>query len=1437
MSPRVPSASCGVGFICHTRGAASHTIVARGIEAVVNLTHRGAVGADGKTGDGAGILFQLPKKFFHKELKKLGATMRNPGSLAVGVFFLSAHIEPDIEAIAKRHGFAPLAWRDVPVNEEALGASALAAKPRIRHLLIDASATEEDLREVNLYLLRRDIDKTLTGNVYIPSLSSRIIVYKGMLVAPHLTEFYPDLNDHDIESAFCMFHQRFSTNTSPDWTLAQPFRSLAHNGEINTLQGNRNWMAVLEHEITHQVFGDRTDLIRPLVSPEESDSASLDRIVELLVLAGLSPEHAVIMCIPPAWENEDLGKDERAFFEYHSLLMKPWDGPAAVTFTNGETIGAHMDRNGLRPLRYTLTEDGILVLGSETGMVDLGARAIREKGRLGPGETISVNMLTGKVRFDAEIIHDLSRRHPYAEWMERHHRRVKSGGTLVQEKDDVIRRQIAFDYTSEEIRSSIRDMAATGKELVFSMGDDTPLPPLSARPQLLFRYFKQRFSQVTNPAIDPIRERMVMSLTMNMGVKRNFLVQEPEHARRFGLESPVLLDGQMREIESQNTWPVKRISITYTKSGTSLAQAVEKLQKQVIAAIQDDNVIIILSDKDIKKEKLAIPSLLALSASYKALMGHDLANRASLIAETGEARDTHHFACLVGYGASAVYPYLACQTIRELCDTGTVHIPYEQAVQHYKKAVEDGLLKVIARLGISTINSYHAAQLFDALCLDRGFIGEYFTGTPCTLESDGIPEIEASLMKRHAAAYEPGNPVLDSGGEMKYKKDGEHHAWSARTVGALNRFMKSGEYDAYREYARTASDHPVFLRHLMGYKKGIPVPLDRVEPEEAILKRFVAGAMSVGALSPEAHETIAEACNRLGIKSNSGEGGEDPARYFGPKNSAMKQIASGRFGVTPTYLASAADLEIKIAQGAKPGEGGHLPKEKVTDYIARLRHCNSKMLLISPPPHHDIYSIEDLAQLIHDLKQANPNAHVCVKLVAESGCGTVAAGVAKAYADIVQISGCEGGTGAAGISSIKNAGSYWEMGIAETQRSLMENGLRDRIRLRVDGGLRTGQDVVIAALLGAEEFGFGTATMVAAGCVMARQCHSNTCPTGIATQDEKLRARFRGTVQSISAYFLAVAQEVREILADMGFRSLADIIGRNDLLTRLSPFADSGAARINTHPLSEPYPEDRPRMCRCVRNDNPAPSMNDRLVEELLPFIESAEPVEREYEIRNIHRSIPVKLNYYIAHKYRDEGLPPDTIRLIFRGTAGQSFGAFNHKGLSLTLIGDANDYAGKGMFGGKVAIIPSDIGGPHRHVIVGNTVLYGAIGGEFYAAGMAGERFAVRNSGAIAVIEGTGHHLCEYMTRGAVVVLGEVGFNVGAGMTGGVIYILDRNDGLKHRINTAYVKLTGLNQDDIGALKSMIRSHQGVTQSRQAGEILSSFDAVLPQFKKVAPV
>lgn len=1469
--------SCGVGFICNIRGEKSNQIVKWGIEAVKNLTHRGAIGGDGKTGDGAGILIQIPKTFFSDYIHEEGLEVSHIDNLCVGVLFLYEDVRNRIEEHIKKSPFGLVGWREVPVNKSAVGETALKVMPKIFHLLLDAGNLPEDKRELELYLLRRTVerDKKINEKVYVASLSSRTIVYKGMMVALQLDNFYSDLKDERLESSFCLFHQRYSTNTFPNWKLAQPFRYLAHNGEINTIQGNRNWMLALQSELEHEIFADRTDLIKPLVSYDESDSASLDRVFELLCLVGYSPEHAINMLIPPAWEKvPDMPNEVREFFEYESLLMKPWDGPASIAFTDGKVIGAHLDRNGLRPARYIITEDGILLLGSEVGMVDLSDRKIRKKGRLGPGDTLCVDLQKGTVRETEEILRELSQRKPYGEWLRKN--LVKLSDILrdhsipePQEDTDRVRRQIAFGYTQEEIKNVISYMAQEGKELTFSMGDDTPLPPLSEKPVLLFRYFKQRFAQVTNPPIDPIREKAVMSLRMNLGHKRNFLKETEHHAKRFQIESPILLPNQIKAIEEQKYFKVSKVPITYPKERSycvvelqdlagerritdilydamyegiqicDLRLGVEIVCRRVEEAVKEGAQIVILTDRNMSRYRLAVPSLLAVSAVFKWLSDRGLSTKVSLIVETGEARDTHHMACLIGYGASAVYPYLAYETIYELCKKGEIKIPYEQAIMNYKKALEDGLLKIMSKMGISTLNSYQGAKIFDTICLNRDFVEEYFPGTPVSVESDGIFEVEESLLKRHQMAYELENPQLDYGGDMKFRKGGEWHAWSPFVVRALHKFLETKDYEDYKAFSQIANtEHPTFLRHLLTYRKSEkPIPIDQVEPIEEILKRFVTGGMSLGALSPEAHETIAEACNRLGMKSNSGEGGEDPQRYWTIKNSAIKQVASGRFGVTPTYLASAHDIEIKIAQGAKPGEGGQLPGHKVSEYIAKLRHAQPGVTLISPPPHHDIYSIEDLAQLIHDLKEANPKAKVCVKLVAETGVGTIAAGVAKAYADIVQISGAEGGTGASPYSSIKNAGNYWEIGLAETQRVLMENGLRDKVRIRIDGGMRTGKDVIVAALLGAEEFGFGTAAMIAEGCVMARMCHTNQCPTGVATQDPKYREKFKGRVENVIAYFRAVAQEVREILAQMGYKRLDDIIGRRDLLDIISFDHIPGSKRIKLEKfLKENYPTGTYLRCMVERNDNPRPSFNERLVDELLPYIDRGEKVFREYTIKNTDRSVPVRINYYIALKYKDEGLPEDTINLTFLGTAGQSFGAFNHRGVSLTLIGDANDYVGKGMYGGRIVIKPYGVEDTQNHVIMGNTCLYGATGGELYAAGRAGERFAVRNSGAVAVVEGTGLHCCEYMTGGVVVVLGSVGFNLGAGMTGGYAYVLDED--LKRKINPSYVMIRRLKHErEVEEIKSLIQRHYTYTSSAWAKHILDNWDIYLEKFYKVIPL
>ncbi len=1469
--------SCGVGFVCNIRGEKSHQIVQWGIEAVKNLTHRGAVGGDGKTGDGAGIMIEIPKKFFADWLSEEGYEVSHIDNLAVGVAFLYEDVRPQIEEHIRRSPFSLVAWREVPIDKSAVGESALRVMPKIFHLLLDAEKVSEERRELELYLLRRRIetDKKIKDKVYFASLSSRVMVYKGMLVAPQLDIFYPELKDQRLESSFCLFHQRYSTNTFPNWKLAQPFRYLAHNGEINTILGNRNWMRAIEHELEHELFGENIKLVRPLVSYEESDSASLDRVFELLVLVGYSPEHAINMLIPPAWEGVPwLSEEVKEFFEYQSLLMKPWDGPASIAFTDGRKIGAHLDRNGLRPARYVLTEDGILVLGSEVGMVDLSGKKLLKKGRLGPGDTLVVDLSTGEVKETEQIIKELSSQKPYGEWLRKYLLRLSEiikDYTLPEygEDQERIRKLVTFGYTQEEIKNVLAPMAEEGKEITFSMGDDTPIPPLSEKPLLLFRYFRQRFAQVTNPPIDPIRERAVMSLRMNLGHKRNFLKEEEEHAKRLQIDSPILLPYQFKALMEQKEFKVAWVPITYPKERSycvvelqdlagerritdilydamyegiticDLRLGVEIVCRRVEEAVREGANIVVLSDRNISKHRLAVPSLLAVSAVFKWLSERGLSNKVSLVVETGEARDTHHMACLIGYGASAVYPYLMYELIWELCKKGEVKVPYEQAIFNYKKALEDGLLKIMSKMGISTLNSYQGARIFDTACLNRDFVEEYFPGTPVTLEADGIFEVQESLLARHDAGYETEKPELDYGGEMKFRKGGQWHAWSPFVVRALHKFLETKNYEDYKEFSRIANEeHPTFIRHLLDYRRAEePIPIEEVEPIESILKRFVTGGMSLGALSPEAHEVLAEACNRLGMKSNSGEGGEDPARYWTIKNSAIKQVASGRFGVTPTYLASAKDIEIKIAQGAKPGEGGQLPGKKVNEYIARLRHAQPGVTLISPPPHHDIYSIEDLAQLINDLKESNPQAKVCVKLVAETGVGTVAAGVAKAYADIIQISGAEGGTGASPYSSIKNAGNYWEIGLSETQKVLMENGLRDKVRLRVDGGMRTGKDVIISALLGAEEFGFGTAAMIAEGCVMARLCHTNQCPTGVATQDPKYREKFKGKVENVMAYFRAVAQEVREILSQMGVRSLDEIIGRRDLLEVKTYDHIPGSKRVKLEEfLKEGYPKDKPLRCLQERNDNPRRSeLARRLEEEVLPYIEKGERFYGEYTIRNVDRSVPTRLAYHIAVRYRDESLPEDTIQLVFRGTAGQSFGAFNHKGMSLTLIGDANDYVGKGMHGGRIVIKPEGIEDTHKHVIMGNTCLYGATGGELFASGRAGERFAVRNSGAIAVIEGAGMHCCEYMTGGVVVVLGNVGVNFGAGMTGGYAYVLDEN--IQEKINTSYVFARNLTEQESEDLRNLIERHYQYTESPWAKHILENWEEFSERFRKVVPL
>ncbi|MEN3033440.1 MAG: glutamate synthase large subunit [Aquificaceae bacterium] len=1461
--------SCGVGFVCNISGEKSHEIVRLGLRALSRLMHRGAIGPDGKTGDGSGISLQLPVEFFLSYLESLGIDIE-PQNLAVGSLFLYEDVRPQIELAFQKAGFKVLSWREVPVDKSVAGQWAIRSMPKIFHLILDTEQISPERRAVELYITRKLIekDRKLRDKVYFASLSDKILVYKGMLLANSLASFYIDLEDERIMSWFCIFHQRYSTNTFPDWKLAQPFRHIAHNGEINTLQGNRNWYKNIQNELYSEVFGDRIKDILPIVKDDESDSASLDAVFELLLLSGYKPEHAINALIPPAFEtNPDMPKQVRDFFEYHSLLIKPWDGPASVVFSDAKCVGAHLDRNGLRPARYTLTKDGLFVLGSESGMLELKDREILKRGRLGPGDTILVDPSRGVLE-TSEILLSISELEPYGQWLENNLIRlseIRKENTSIDVSQDLTSKLIAFGYTQEEIKNQIAPSAKEGKEITFSMGDDTPLPPLSLKPQLLFRYFKQRFAQVTNPPIDPIRERSVMSLKMNLGHKRNFLVQTPEHAKRLQINSPVLLPSDIEAILSQSQIKAVWIPMTYPKErayliselqdlagerritdilydamyeGASICDlrlGAEVVSRRVEEAVKEGANIVILSDRNISRYRVAVPSLLAISSCFAWLSQKGLASKVSIILETGEARDSHHIACLIGYGASAVYPYLAYELIKDLCEKGEINLELEKAIRNYKKALEDGLLKIISKMGISTINSYHGAKIFDAICLSEDFINEFFPSTAFTMPADSIFEIQDSLIIRHDLGFEETQPKLDQGGDMKFRKGQEAHAWSPHVVRALHKFLQTKNYEDYLEFSKVANEeHPVFLRHLLEPKfASEPLPLEEVEPEEEILKRFVTGGMSLGALSPEAHELLALACNALGMRSNSGEGGEDPARYFSNKNSAIKQVASGRFGVTPTYLASAKEIEIKIAQGAKPGEGGQLPGKKVNSYIAKLRYAQEGVSLISPPPHHDIYSIEDLAQLINDLKEANPKARVCVKLVSETGVGTVSAGVAKAYADIIQISSAEGGTGASPYTSIKNAGNYWEVGLYEAHKTLVENSLREKVRLRVDGALRTAKDVIIAALLGAEEFGFGTVAMIAEGCVMARVCHTNQCPTGVATQDEKYRAKFRGSFDDLVAYFKALAHEVRVYLSKMGFRSLSEIIGRADLIELKSLDHIPGSRRFKLETLKF---KNLHQSCKADRNDNPSRSaLCKTLEEEVTPYIKSRQRFKKTYEISNIDRSVPTRLSYHISMLYGDTGLDEDTIDLTFVGTAGQSFGAFNHKGMTLTLIGDANDYVGKGMHGGKIIIKPQDLKEPHKNVSIGNTCLYGATGGELYCLGKSGERFAVRNSGAIAIVEGAGMHCCEYMTGGIVVVLGEVGQNFGAGMTGGEAFVLDSD--IDKKLNKEYVIAIELSSEDEERLKALIENHYKYTNSPLAAQILENFGIFVKRFYKIMPL
>ena len=1468
-------ASCGVGFVSTLTGTPAHKIVETALSCVCALSHRGAVDADMKTGDGAGVMTQIPVKLLRKDIEGWGAKLYRDDDLAIGFCFLppedayeQAHCRKIVQEALAEHGLFLFGWRKVPVHMDALGDKAARTCPELEQVLVgkpeDRSLSPLEF-ERTLYLCRKKIEQRIAQDgvkeFHMPSFSSRTIVYKGLFVSPQLSKFYRDLHDPDFETALAVYHQRYSTNTFPAWQLAQPFRVLGHNGEINTILGNRLWMRAREKDFSGSVWGSEVGHLAPVLLPGASDSANLDNAVELLLHSGYDLLHAMLMLVPAAWQAEPrLSPEERAFYEYHELLSEPWDGPAALVFSDGRTVGACLDRNGLRPIRYKITEDGTVVLGSEVGIGGLDEKTVVEKGRLGPGEILAVDTVSRRLFRSPDIKKRFIGGLPYREWLSTHsHRLVStSAAPTPSPGPGLLSELLAFGYDDEEIKQVLKPMAERGEESVGSMGDDAPPAALSREPRILYWYFRQLFAQVTNPPIDPLRERLVMSLEMWVGRRPNPLAHHLPEGDVVRLATPFLTDARLAELRGRSEAALQSRAISCLfpagEGEAGLVRRLEEIRKEAETAVEKGVSILVLSDRGVSPTEVAVPMLLAVGAVHHHLIRAGCRMRATLLCETGECRDVHHFACLIGFGATAVNPYLALRLYADLASRGELKAAgFDLIEKNYQKAIEKGLLKILSKMGISTLWSYHGAQVFESLGLGPNVIQECFEGVVSHLGGIGYREIADEALARHASAFAPDTKLGDRG-HYRFRREGERHAITPPLIQSIHTFVglkgqdKAGRNEDYRKIGESlATNQPLALRDCLRFRKQEEIPLSEVEPVEEIRRRFTTAGMSLGALSAEAHETLALALNRIGGKSNTGEGGEDRARFVrlpngDSLNSAIKQVASGRFGVTAEYLASASEIEIKMAQGSKPGEGGQLPGHKVSVLIARLRRSTPGVMLISPPPHHDIYSIEDLAQLIYDLKQVNPRARICVKLVSEAGVGAIAAGVAKAHADVILISGHDGGTGASPLSSIKYAGSPWEIGLADTQRVLLANGLRSRVTLRTDGGMRTGRDIIIGGLLGAEEFNFGTMALIALGCVYVRQCHLNSCPTGIATQDERLRGKFRGTPEGLIAYFDAVSQEVREILAALGVRTFNEIIGRSELLEPKEMPDHPKAKLIDLRSLLS-FPgvgETEPRFHTWERNDPQGDRpLDDILLQEAKTAIHSKEPIELRHRVRNIHRSIGAGLSGEIAYHFGDEGLPEGTIRLRLAGTAGQSLGAFLVKGISILLEGEANDYVGKGMSGGDIALIPPS--GchyrPEESVICGNTVLYGATGGFLSVRGKAGERFAVRNSGALAVVEGIGDHGCEYMTGGVVVVLGPTGKNFGAGMSGGIAYIFDEEGCFEERYNPELVRLERLAlPEDQKQLQELLYRHLERTGSSPAEKILGEWERFQPLFWKVVP-
>jgi Glutamate synthase domain 2 len=1461
--------SCGVAFVVDLHGRATHERVQQGITALCNLEHRGASGCEVNTGDGAGLTIQVPDRFLRAVVD---FDLPPAGSYATGIAFLPA--DPDdaskavkrMDEIAAEEGLRVVGWRDVPVEASSLGQTAVAAMPSFRQWFLSRDRSSGIELDRWAFVARKRVEHDV--DVYFPSLSARTIVYKGMLTTRQLDTFYPDLRDERVESALALVHSRFSTNTFPSWPLAHPYRYIAHNGEINTVKGNRNWMRAREALLSSDLIPGDLDRIYPICTPDASDTASFDEVLELMHLGGRSLPHAVLMMIPEAWENhESMSPEKRAFYRFHASLMEPWDGPASIAFTDGTVMGAVLDRNGLRPSRYWVTADGLVIMASEAGVLDVEPSQVVKKGRLEPGRMFLVDTAQGRIVEDEEIKSELAGAAPYREWLDDgliHLDDLPVRDVLSPVRASQVQQQRMFGWTEEEVRILVMPMARAGAEPIGSMGTDTPIAVLSSRPRMLFDYFSQLFAQVTNPPLDAIREELVTSLGGTIGPEANLLAPGPESCRQIVLPFPVIDNDDLAKLryidEPGGAVGYRPITVDalypVLGGGDALGAAIERIRVEVSDAIAGGVNLVILSDRYATEELAPIPSLLITAAVHHHLIREKTRTQVGLVVETGEVREVHHVALLLGYGAAAVNPYLAFDVLRDLVREGALTITERQAAKNYVKACGKGVLKVMSKMGISTVASYTGAQVFEAIGLGQDVVDEYFTGTTSRLGGVSLEVIASEAAQRHDFAY-PDRPSelahreLKIGGEYQWRREGEYHLFNPETVFKLQHATRTGRYEIFKQYTALVDGQAkqlATLRGLFAFNAAArpSIPIDEVESVGEIVKRFSTGAMSYGSISAEAHQTLAIAMNRIGGKSNTGEGGEDADRFTPDANgdlrrSAVKQVASGRFGVTSEYLVNADDLQIKMAQGAKPGEGGQLPGHKVYPWIARTRHSTPGVGLISPPPHHDIYSIEDLAQLIHDLKNANPLARVHVKLVAEVGVGTVAAGVAKAHADVVLISGHDGGTGASPLTSLKHAGAPWELGLAETQQTLLLNGLRDRIVVQTDGQLKTGRDVVIAALLGAEEFGFASAPLVVSGCIMMRVCHLDTCPVGIATQNPELRAKFTGKPEFVVNFFEFIAEEVRELLAELGFRTLAEAIGHAELLDTRDAIDHWKASGLDLTPILHvpDFDHDVQDMyCTKAQDHGLEKALDQQLIEFAQPALERGEPITIDLPVRNVNRTVGTMLGSELTRRHGGSGLPDNTIDITLTGSAGQSFGAFVPKGITLRLVGDSNDYLGKGLSGGRIVVRPSDDAPfvPEDNVIAGNVILYGATSGEAYLRGKVGERFCVRNSGATAVVEGVGDHGCEYMTGGKVVVLGPTGRNFGAGMSGGMAYIYDADGMFFTRLNREMVDLDELDEDDQEWLRAAIRTHQVETGSTVAARILADWRDEVERFRKVMP-